>query len=71
MVVSVIKLDKYPSFQTWDDDTNQLVTKPMYNVISCDGCDKQMYDLMETIYQITFSKIVIFVCSKCKRKLEM
>ena len=68
--VSTFKVNVYSDFETWDEEEGKLVKKKMHDVYCCDGCGKQMFDVLENIAQIIMSKCVIFVCGDCRNVLR-
>lgn len=68
--VDSFKPQKFADYETWDNDLDKLVMKKMLDIYECDGCGKQIYDVLETVHQIVLTKCALNICSDCMKVLR-
>jgi hypothetical protein len=68
--ICMIKIQKFADFETWSDEEEKIVRKKMYDIVVCDGCGRQVIDVLEAMHQICFTKWVCFVCGDCMKVLR-
>ena len=68
--VDSFKPQKFADYQTWDDVVGGLVWRKMMDIYECDGCGKQMHDVLDTVHQIVLTKCVLTICSDCMKVLR-
>ena len=69
--ICMIKIQKFADFETWSDEEEKIVRKKMYDIVVCDGCGRQLHDVLDNCWQITCTTFAMFVCEKCKKTISM